>query len=215
MIIQPRPLKSGESSRLDYQRHNAAARGLGYSANEASQLRYKAEQRSDFDLREPFFPFRLYQIPQVYRDTAPYPPEDWRTWVVRGGRVLELDVVDGTDGITNPDREIYPDSSSDVEIVVPINSGPFWFWLEIGTDDDGNTTAVVRYGPDPTVTTYTDPVFADQDWTTTNPWTSFERPDGDHIPIGTIDTNTEAAISLPLRRQYLRTDLVFLGGTCF
>jgi hypothetical protein len=44
-------------------------------------------------------------------------------------------------------------------------------------------------------------------WETSNPWTSFPKPDAQHIPIGWVDTSTQAANLTPIVRQLLRTDV--------
>ena len=71
----------------------------------------------------------------------------------------------------------------------------------------GTTTAVVRYGPDPTAESY-------GAWTTDNPWDGAPKPDAGHVPIGWVDTATNRSKYSAIIRQYLRTDLVFLGSEC-
>lgn len=155
------------------------------------------------------FPFAIYQIPSFLRVT-PDPATDWLKFRIRAGRVMETN-ADGTDSDFDATPDSDPDSEyiplGDGDINVPTGTAKFWFWLEIG-DDDGTTTAIVRYGPDPTAESYSD------EWETDNPWDIAPRPDGSHVPIGWVDTLTNQASRTPIVRQYLRSDLVFLGGEC-
>lgn len=146
-------------------------------------------------------PFKIYQLPWHLRTGEPT-AADWRKIRVRAGRVLESDAT-GTDGHdVDPDSEEFPTAS---DITVPEDEAEFWVWLEIDTVED-TTTAVVRYGTDPTAEAY-------GDWTTEKPWTDFPKLDGSHVPIAKIDSATNADNKTLLVRQYLRTDIISAGGT--
>ena len=158
-----------------------------------------------------FHPFKLYVLPDVLRAEEDA-ENDWRKFVVRAGRVMATDAT-GTDadadGVSNgdPDGEYMPPTVP--EVVVPEGVEKFWFWLEIGAEE-----VVVRYGPEPTAASYTpsggDPTAA---WgPTDNPWTAGPVPDGEHIPIGWVDTNTYGDGYVAVVRQLLRADVVQVGG---
>lgn len=150
-------------------------------------------------------PFKLYQLPSVLRVT-PDPANDWLAFRVRAGRVLESDAT-GTDGSdSNPDDEGFLNTAAD--IYVPSNTLKFWFWLEIATGD--TTTAVVRYGSDPTASSYTDGGHPSLNWTTTVPWTTFPKFDAPHLPIGWVDTQTNLSSNTAVVRQLLRTDVLWV-----
>ena len=143
-------------------------------------------------------PFKLYQLPDVLRIT-PDPDTDWRKFIVRAGRVLGADAT-GTDAVNaDPDSETYP--TSPTEITVPEDTAAFWFWIEIN-----GSTPTVRYGPTPSASSYS------SDWTSTNPWTAAPVPDSQHIPIGWVDTHTEAASHNAIVRQLLRQDIISVGS---
>ena len=152
-------------------------------------------------------PFRIYTLPDVLR-AEPDPETDWRKFIVRAGRVMETD-AEGTDGYDDdPDSEFIPDTAEEyAEITVPEGEEEYWFWLEIDTSATP-TTAVVRYGPTPTASTGP----GTSSWTSTNPWTSAPVPDSDHIPIGKVDTSIESDTHTAVIRQYLRADIVTVGG---
>ncbi len=186
------------------------AGGLQSLKDQVNALKYIS--RALIDLH----PFKIYQLPSLLRANGGDPATDWRKFRVRAGRVLETD-ADGTDADADPTINADPDSErvplNNIDISVPSGTANFWFWLEISVDEDSATTAVVRYGPDPTVSTYTDGANPDNSWDTDNPWTNFPKPDSGHVPIGWVDTATAASSNTPIVRQYLRADLVFLGGS--
>lgn len=176
--------------------------------------------RDEFTARQPvsqrlieLHPFKIYRLPSYLRTTSD-PTMDWRRFRVRAGRVLAADAT-GTDAAfdpapnANPDSEYVPMVSK--EILAPINVAQFWFWLEVGS---GGTTAVVRYGPTPTASSYSD---GPNSWTSANPWTLAPVPDSAHIPIGWVDTKSQQASYTAVIRQLLRADLVggVGGGSTF
>jgi hypothetical protein len=209
-ISQPSPLKSLESGALDYRRLNQAVAEAAFVRNETGQLRYGTGRPAPFKEAE-FHPFKLYQLPQMYRDGTD-PQTDWRRWRVRAGRVMEVNAI-GTDGLNdNPDQETYPlqgvDSPALADYLVPANVAQFWFWVEIGQDESGARTAVVRYHTDPTQASYDGGEFAAQAWgPSDNPWSSFPKPDAQHVPIGWVDTSSQGGDLTAVVRQLLRTDV--------
>jgi hypothetical protein len=199
-------LKSFEAGGRNWQVINQLNREGEAARQGLVAARYQLEGRRGQATEENLglFPFCLYQLPSNFRSVVD-PTTDWRRWRVRGGRVLESEAT-GTDGSTDPYAEEYPALATD--ILVPANTQKFWFWLEIGTS--GTTTAVVRYGPTPTASSYNDGV--NPSWTSTNAWTSATKPDETHIPIGWVDTQTLAANSISKPRQLLTSDVVTVGS---
>lgn len=207
---QPRPLKSGEFGANDWQRINDHGATAADARNHASQLHYR-EARPRDAIPEFLHPFKIYQPPWELVDGVDW-STFWRTFRIRAGRVMESDAT-GTDAATDsvpngdPDALYYP--SGTVDIRVPAATAIFWFWLEISVDGGGNTSAVVRYGIDPTADHYTpgggDPT---PGWTSTNPWAAVPISDDAHVPIGTVDTNTHANELRAAVRQLLRSDWI-------
>ena len=188
------------------------ANGLQALKDQVNALKYISRRLVELH------PFKIYQLPSLLRVNGGDPAVDWRKFRVRAGRVLETD-ADGTDSDsdsrpdTDPDSEYLP-LDNGLDISVPTGTPSFWFWLEIGQDEDSTTTAIVRYGPNPSADSYTDSGNPDNSWDTDNPWTNFPKPDSGHVPIGWVDTATNASSYTPIIRQYLRTDLVFIGSEC-
>ena len=210
-VIQNRSLKSFESGARNWQRINEVSGTAAEARNHASQLRCR-DARAGMDAAEILHPFKIYQRPWELIETDEDFSVFWRTFRVRAGRVMEVDATGtdaGTDAIPNadPDALYYPTTAP--EIRVPEATAQFWFWLEVGTG-----SAVVRYGPDPTAASYTpaggDPTAS---WTSTNAWSSAPTPDRAHIPIGWVDTNTNAATLQATIRQLLRGDVEQVGGS--
>ena len=179
-----------------------ASAANAHSADIAALQGAFANQKHRSKYLDTLHPFKLYQLPSVLR-TSPNPATDWLKFIVRAGRVLDVDAT-GTDTINaDPDSEQYP--TSPAEIAIPADTtGKFWFWLEIGSTS-GATTAKVRYGPTPTAASY-------DTWTTTNPWLLAPFPDPLHVPIGWVDVHTNFATHYPIVRQLLRSDLLALDG---
>ncbi len=213
-MIQDRPLKSFETGARNWQRINDVSGTSAEARNHASQLRYR-DARGGMEAAEVLHPFKIYQRPKELIDEDEDFGKFWRLFRVRAGRVMESDAT-GTDADSDaecnadPDALHYPEVAP--EILAPVATAKFWFWLEVGSDD-GDTTAVVRYGIDPTAGSYTpaagDPTAA---WTSPNVWSAAPVPDGQHIPIGWVDTNTNATTLIAVVRQLLRADVVQVGG---
>ena len=206
--------QAGGSVRNNWVAINQLASGLAGQASAVAGLRSQlaALQLTTRRLVD-FHPFKLYTLPDVLRSVED-PTNDWRKFIVRAGRVMDLDAT-GTDadadGMSDwdPDGEYIP--ATVPEILVPVGLTTFWFWLEIGEE-----AVVVRYGPTPTATSYTPNPATDPtpSWTTPteSAWTSAPLPDANHIPIGWVDTATFGAGHEALVRQLLRADVVQVGG---
>ena len=211
--IKPRPLKSHESSARNWERINLVGETAAEARHLASQL-YLRQRRQSMAPFEALYPFKIYQPPWETIDGVDW-GFFWRTFRVRAGRVMETDATGtdaATDGTPNADPDALHYPTGNVDVRVPASTAKFWFWLEVDTSASP-TTAVVRYGPDPTADAYTpaggDPTAA---WTTTRAWSIGPIPDANHIPIGWVDTNTEAENLRSVVRQLLRADVVQVGG---
>jgi hypothetical protein len=174
-----------------------------------------------------YHPFKIYQLPIFFRTAATDVSKAWRTFRVRSGLILTTNangvLPDGTDLIQTPHDEVFVTSKSGVtlsnnynvaapnatDIQVPASMATYWFWIEIRTDG----TAVIRYGNDPTVSTYSDGE-GNTTWTSTNPWTAFPTIDGNHIPVGYVDTLTGVDFTTAYVRQYLISDIISGSGSC-
>ena len=214
--IQNRPLKSFEAGARNWQRINDVSGTSAEARNQASQLRYR-DTRRGMDAGEALFPFKIYQRPWGLWSEDEDFSKLWRTYRVRAGRVMETDAT-GTDADSDPVCNADPDALYyplvAPEILVPTATAKFWFWLELGFDEEGSTT-VVRYGPDPTAESYTPSEDGDTTaaWgPTDNPWTAAPVPNSTHIPIGWVDTSTDGSIMKAWARQLLRADVVQVGG---
>jgi hypothetical protein len=188
-----------------------------------------------------FHPFKIYPPSPFWPNSASYakmgsvktPPYIWRTVRVRNGRVCTTHAkgidVDGTDQVDLPYDENFLFEKNGVtpitdvqEYVINENLEFFYFWVEIYTDGP-DTLAVLRYGPDPTVSSYTDPDGHNPAWDptpSTNPWTNWDTPDSTHFLIGWCDTKSQGTPQLNpatgkmvnnhlmLIRQLLVTDIL-------
>jgi hypothetical protein len=189
-LLQPR-----DDSRYNWQHINRAndtaadaLRGLGAHRADVARGRLRPP-----DITFPFHPFRIYQLPPLWRTT----PDDGTNWLkfrVRGGSILidkaSATVATGTDGCADPDGPTYPDVA---DISATVNVAKYWFWLELSVVA-GALAAVVKSAADPT----------------TNGWTAWPAFDGLHLTIGYVDT-TATDTKIPVIRQYLRSD-VYLPG---
>lgn len=170
-----------------------------------------------------FHPFKIYP-PSVSWFNSPGGTQEgtngklWRTWRVRNGLVCTTHAkgidVDGTDKVDLPYDQMcmfQKDGTTAItdiqEYVVNTGLEFFYFWVEVYTSS-GVDHAVLRYGPDPTVATYTDPDSINPTWTSTNPWTNWDTPDSSHFLIGFADTMSQASRKVCLIRQILVTDIL-------
>lgn len=158
------------------------------------------------------FPFKIYSIPSHYK-TNPTASIDWRTFGVHGGCVLTKFVstgsyVFGTDQVKYPDLVTYPFPIGYNNIEVPLNCSQYWFWIEELTSSLPVTGSyILRHGPNPTVSSNVSGTGSNP-----NPWTTFPSASSHYLPIGYVDTLTSASSYYPYIRQYLRTDVLSMGG---
>lgn len=143
-------------------------------------------------------PFKIYRLPRIYQDAG---DEDaWHTVRVRAGRYLDAD-VSGTDGYDeDPDEMHYPlDVVPDlVDIVVPLATEKYYFWIELAVDGVPNDPPLIRHGLDPAA----------------NGWDGWPTLDADHVLIGWVDTTTFADTHRLRVRQLLRADVLMAGEEC-
>jgi hypothetical protein len=170
-------------------------------------------------------PFKIYQLPQKYRASANVPPNPWRTFRVRNGLLLTGTATGitptGTDMVDQPYDNVFITKKdgtrlsnnwnvaapNSIDIEVPDNLSTFWFWIELSSD---GLTAVIRYGNDPTVSSYSDGV--NVTWISTNPWSNYPNLDSAHIPLGFVDTLSGHSKKTAFVRQYWRTDILSGAG---
>jgi hypothetical protein len=200
--------RTGQPIARQFKRLNGLNARTDAASQEVINLRHRTEGGRAQFVADVYHPFKLYQLPIEYRDT-PDANTDWRRFVVRAGRVFESDAT-GTDlEDTNPDAETI--GAADNEILVPNATPKFWFWLELGADAYGVTTAVVRYSATPNANAYTDGI--NPSWTSDAPWSGAPKPDRSHVPIAWVDTDTDNAVHVAHVRQLLRADVMTVGGS--
>jgi hypothetical protein len=174
-----------------------------------------------------FHPFKIYPPSPFWQNSASafkvvQDTTYWRRFRVRNGLVCTTHAkgidVSGTDQIDFPYNEYFlfeKDGTTPItdvqEYVVNLGLEFFYFWVEVYTS--GMTTlAALRYGPDPTVASYTDPDAINPPWTSTNPWTNWDTPDATHFLIGWADTMSQGPdvrpVPICLIRQILVTDIL-------
>ena len=142
-------------------------------------------------------PFKIYRLPSQYRDGGPTPDGlDWRRIRVRTGRVFvnDLQLVAGTDAVTQPEIETFLDNPMAADILVPEMDDSFYIWVRF--DDSG---AQLYYGDDPGST-------ADPDFD------SFPNNDSKHIIIGIVDSQSLAASQQLNITQLVRADIYGTGA---
>jgi len=181
------------------------------SINQSSQSRVRYGRQTSCSSSW-LHPFKIYVKP-FSSVPGVSPSYAWRTFRIRDGMVFTTtDVginVDGTDKCDLPysdalycSRDGTP-STSVQEYRAPLSEATFRFWVEVN-----DSTAVIRYGSDPSVSTYSDGV--NPDWTSTNAWTSWPAPDSTHFLLGWVDTLTIATKAFV--RQVQVTDIVVSPG---
>ena len=216
-----------ESTSLQKLWKMAAVYGEGQSATSRALVEHQNKISSIriFTPHSDVHPFKIYQLPDALRQINGITlnaTKDWRTFRVRAGVILTTDargvLPDKTDKVGFPYDEIYLNqvSGSSIgpvqEIVVPDATAVFYFWIEV-TISGSTMTAVVRWHTDPTQTSYTDASNPSCNWTSTNAWTGFPTPDGNHIIIGFVNTSTITKVAIV--RQFLTTDVLnFAGVEC-
>ena len=198
-----RPIRVEDDIRKDYLTTNRLAREvLALRNSVALILRGYGRGRSISSSN--YHPFKLYQFSNILRDDRDA-DEDWRKFLVRSGLVFLADanglLPSGTDEVDFPDSDTVADLGAIDEILVPTATAKYWLWIEIADD---NSSAAIRHAADPTVFHAT---------FNPTPWDDFPDMDGFHIPIGYVDTNTNASEKIALVRQFVRTDLIGIGGS--
>ncbi len=151
-----------------------------------------------------FYPFKIYQFPEIFRTTSIDSYNDWRKVRVRAGCVL-TDYIDplssslviGTDGIRYTDDQFYPNETGSLDILVPENTSQYWFWVE-----QSSSNYYLRDGADPTVTSSYNP----------SAWTTFPTPDSTHWPVGYVDSLLGAGSHQLYVRQFARGDILSAGA---
>src|ERR1043165_5344226 len=192
-------------SRAHQWRQIADSQRRGKSLSDQSSLltrQIQALLRHAPGVNSGFHPFKIYPPgtpwPNSESGLKVNNPFQWRTWRVRNGLVCTAHAkgidVSGTDQVDLPYDEFFlfeKDGTTAItnvqEYVVNEDLEFFYFWVEI-YNDGGDDLAIVRYGDDPTVASYTDPDGHNPPWTSTNPWTNWDVPDSTHFLIGWADT---------------------------
>jgi hypothetical protein len=190
------PLQSGDDVRRNWLKINELDRKIEALTKTIAAMQFSlAEARRKPDQPPEMHPFKIYQIPSIFRAAGTATADDWRKFRVRGGRIVSTEAdgpdIVGTDEADFPDGPLYP-NRADVEITVTANVEQYWIWITVA--DDG-LSGLIKHGADPT----------------TNGWDAFPTIDA-NVPIGWVDTSTQLADKVALVRQLLRTDLVSGGG---
>ena len=210
------PGRGGDSRRNWLSIAQLAGATKGLAAGVQTALDQVGALKGPLAAGDALHPFKIYRLPTIYRlESAQDPANDWRKFRVRAGAVFGASAVYDVSGCDSypfdPDSDAY--LSTDDEIVVPDSTSRFWFWIEIGSAG-GTTTAVVRYGDDPTIDTsltpYDDGV--NPEWSSARVWSVAPRPTRNFVPIGWVDTLSGHANKDATVRQFLRSDVLFLGG---
>ena len=154
------------------------------------------------------YPFRIYSVPPYLRYATNTSGSFWRTVKVRGGCVLTSTVstgsiVWGTDMSQLPDLSNYPLPLNKYDIEVPVSQSQYWFWVASLTSSlAGTGSYLLAHGANPKVASISNPY----------PWTTFPSASTSYIPIGFVDTNTSGSRNQLIVRQYLRNDIISMGG---
>ncbi len=213
------PLKSGQPVTDQWRSVNDVAAQGQFRAYQSDDSRFKlaAGMRSlGLDMSVWLFPFRIYSFPSAWR-VAPAPTTDWLKFRIALGYYNNIvpsgcdrtDAAPGASGYVpcGPDSDTIPSESgtdfTGTEYVLASGQGKIYFWIDASTP----TAPVIKYGyPGMAVSgNGGDPV--------TLGWTAFPTPDSQHIPIGWVDTSTDAATYTAHIRQILRSDNPSAGGS--
>ena len=155
------------------------------------------------------FPFRIYQALPWQLPAGTTPDAAWRSFLLRSGQVNWVNlnalyaptgapvgelVSEGCDGRTlDPSDDFLPpttDAGSPIlPVIIPANTAAFYFWIELVVE-----TPYLTWGTNP----------ADPDNAVRNAWAGWPVPDGIHLLIGSVNTQTPYQ---PLIRQSLNHDL--------
>lgn len=104
---------------------------------------------------EPMFPFRIYQLPEWYRET-PDPETDWLKFCVRSGFIIHVNgapvqATGGDDEAFGYDESFPVDDTTGAgvgEFTATAGVAKYWFWVNLGTGeiDAGETLPNSNYG---------------------------------------------------------------------
>lgn len=173
-------LKFGDPVSANWRKINPAIQRVEAQADQIELLSREIAKAQQNQSWHEFHPFRIYVHPQDSR-TSPA-SDDWRKIRVRSGIVLVSGVdytLSGVDDCDEPDSGMLATTG---DITVPENTAQYWVWLVLTTS--GTPTATVSSGATP------------PSW------------DATHLPIGYVDTDTNAAEKYVVIRQIQRTDVI-------
>lgn len=200
----PAPLKSGQSVETQWRTVNRVDGRRQFAGNESinTQLRQAGQPIRPADTSGVFYPFKIYSYPSVWRAT-PAIATDWLKFRIHGGRYQSI-VVAGTDGVdvagtAGPDAQIIPAEADGgvTEYTLATGHAAIYFWIDATT----TSAPVIKFGYVGMAVSGNggDPVALG--------WTNYPIPDGAHIPIGIVDTSTDATDHWAHVRQLLRHDI--------
>ncbi len=213
------PLKSGQSVRTQWNAVNDNYAYAQFRGHEMISTRERQEaaarNRGLDDTCSLFAPFKIYSFPSVWR-AVPAITTDWLKFRIYLGCynnvvVSGCDRTDATPGTTNyvpdgPDSQVFPSESgtdfTGTEYTLPAGIAQSYFWI----DATSASAPAIKWGYAGSVTSGLGGTPASQGWTT------FPAPDATHIPIGWVDTQTDAATYWAHTRQLLRHDNPSSGG---
>lgn len=205
------PLRSGDTTRRDWQRINQLAADGKYGRYETINLRDKVTEMDRMGLDDGYFyPLKIYSFPSCWRANANI-SADWLKFRVHAGRyqgikVLNTDVHDTNHGDTNypsfPDDDIPIDEGDVADIAIPVNTQQYWFWIDVSSPN--TPTLKSGFSGQSVSGNIGDPSGLG--------WATFPVPDSNHIPLGWVDTKFDAANHHAVTRQLVRSDVSATGG---
>ena len=211
-------LKSGQAINGQWTTVNdlgSASASQGIQSQNTQGRLNSAARSLRLDFGADLYPFKIYSFPSVWR-AAPAPATDWLKIRVVAGYynnviVSGCDRADALPGTSlyipgGPDAQTIPsEAGSDFtgqEYVIPSGQTQIFFWIDASTP----TAPAIKWG-------YAGSSASGLGGTPTSQgWTAFPNPDAQHIPIGWIDTSSDAATYTPHIRQLLRSDNPSAGG---
>lgn len=173
---------------------------LSQNNNQLSREIKRLGERHVLDLD--LFPFKIYNLPNIFINNSAPGPNDWRTFYVRGGYVFSnyittASFVKGTDGFQS--LAYGNNVSSSNAIVLPVSQSQHYFWVEqSGSLTPFSSSYYLRHSNSPaTPDTASNP----------NGWIGFPSSSANHWLIGWVDTNSSQSINQAFVRQVLTTDI--------
>jgi hypothetical protein len=194
------------------------ARGLQDVKGDLQMLAGQVDQGLPPNPLAGLFPFAVYCLPSFFR-TVQNPTTDWLKFRVHGGRVNEADATNTDGENSDSSAEALMNFATAWDVQVPVGKGLFYFWGEYVVAG-GTTTARVLYGTDPTAASYSDSSsspshpwdHSSAPWSGITAWSTFPKPDGAHALIASVDVNNITFPYIPVVRQYVRNDILVIGG---